>query len=425
MRENCIVKINDMIMVSIDDHVIEPHDLFDNHMPAAYKDKGPQFQRLDNGVDQWEFQGQVMGTVGLGATASWPRSEWGFDPVGLADMRPGCYDIHQRIRDMNANGVLASVNFPTAAGFAGAWLAGMPDRELSAMAITAYNDWQIDELAGSYPGRIIPMGILPLWDNDACVKELYRIAAKGCTTISFPETPYANDLPGFYGDHWDSVLAAAEDTQIVLSMHIGGAFNLLKRPEGAHMDQLIILAAQLSGVACTDLISSGTFKKFPNLKVALSEGGIGWVPFLLDRMDKHMWNQSWTHLDIGAATATEIWKKNFLGCFITEPSNLRLIDRIGEHTVAWECDYPHSDSTWPLSPEMLMGELDGAGITDDSIINMITWENACRFYRFDPFQHTPREQASVGALRALATDVDVSETSKSVYRQRYATAVAD
>jgi predicted TIM-barrel fold metal-dependent hydrolase len=415
------MKIEDMILVSIDDHIIEPPDLFENHLPAKYRDRGPKFERLANGVDQWVFQGEVMGTVGLGATASWPREEWSFDPVGLAEMRPGCYDIHQRVRDMNANGVLSSMNFPTAAGFAGAWLAGKPDRELSCVAVAAYNDWQIDELAGSYPGRVIPLCILPLWDTDACVVELERIAAKGCTTVTFPETPYANGLPGPYGDHWDGVFGAAERLGIVLSMHIGGAFNLLTRPEGAPPDQLIVLAAQLSAVACTDLITSGTFRKFPDLKVALSEGGFGWVPFLLDRLDKHMWNQSWTHLDIGAATGTDIWKKNFLGCFITEPSNLRLIDRIGDHTLAWECDYPHSDSTWPNSPEELMSEFVAAEVSDD-VINKITWENACRFYNWDPFKHTPKQQTTVGALRALATDVDTAVTTKAQYRERYAAA---
>ena len=418
------MNIDDMILVSIDDHVIEPADLFEKHMPEKYRDQGPKFVRLENGVDQWVFQGEVMGTVGLGATASWPRDEWGFDPVGLAEMRPGCYDVHQRVRDMNANGVLASLNFPTAAGFAGTWLAGKPDLQLAAIAVSAYNDWQIDEIAGGYPGRIMPLGILPLWDTDACVLELERIAAKGCTSVSFPETPYAQGLPSFYSDHWDGVLEAAERLGIVLSMHIGGAFGLLTRPEGAPFDQLIVLAAQLSAVACTDLITSGTFRKFPNLKVALSEGGIGWVPFLLDRMDKHMWNQSWTGLDIGAGSPTEIWKKNFLGCFITEPSNLRLIDRIGEHTVAWECDYPHSDSTWPNSPELLMQEFVGANISDD-VINKITWENACAFYNWDPFKHTPKERATVGALRALATDVDTATTTKAQYRERYAPSVGE
>jgi predicted TIM-barrel fold metal-dependent hydrolase len=417
------MQIDDLIMVSIDDHIIEPPDVFENHMPERYKAEGPQFERLDNGVDQWVFQGEVMGTVGLGAVASWPKEEWNFEPVGLADMRPGCYDMHERIRDMNANGLLASMNFPTAAGFAGTWLAGMPDQKLAAIAVSAYNDWHIDELAGSYPGRIIPMAIGPLWDTDAMVKEIHRVAAKGCTAMSFPETPYVSDLPSFYGDHWDPVLKALCDTDVAICMHIGGAFNLLKRPEGANADQLIVLSPQLSAVATTDLMTSGTFVKFPDLKVALSEGGIGWVPFLLDRLDRHLTNQSWTGLELGADTATELWRRNFLGCFVTEPSVLALVDRIGDETVAWECDYPHSDSTWPESPEYLLAECEGVGLSDEKI-EKITWENACRFYRFDPFQHIAKEKATVGALRALAQDVDTGTTSKAEYKARYQAAGA-
>jgi predicted TIM-barrel fold metal-dependent hydrolase len=413
------MNVNDMIMVSIDDHLIEPPDVFEKHMPAKFKDKAPQFVRLANGVDNWVFQGQEMGTSGLGAVASWPREEWNFEPVGHAEMRPGCYDIHERIRDMNANGLLASMNFPTAAGFAGAWLAGMPDRKLSAMAVSAYNDWHIDDWAGTYPGRIIPMAVLPLWDVDAMVKEIKRIADKGCTSITFPETPHANDLPGFYGNHWDPVLKALCDNNVCMSMHIGGAFNLIKRAEGATMDQLIVISPQLSAIATTDLVASGTFAKFPDLKVALSEGGIGWIPFLLDRIDRHIWNHSWTGLDIGAASGTELWKKNFLGCFITDPSSLALVERMGIDTIAWECDYPHSDSTWPVSPELLIKECNDAKLTDTQITK-ITWENACRFYNYDPFKYIPKERATVGALRALATDVDTSTTPKAEYRARYA-----
>ncbi|MGE3324353.1 MAG: amidohydrolase family protein [Acidimicrobiia bacterium] len=415
------MNVNDLIMVSIDDHIIEPPNVFEGRMPAKFADDAPKFVRDANGIDNWVFQGQIMGTSGLGAVASWPRDEWGFDPVGHAEMRPGCYDIHERVRDMNANGLLASMNFPTSAGFAGAWLAGMPNRELSAAAVSAYNDWHIDELAGSYPGRFIPLGLLPLWDIEACVKEIHRIAAKGCTAITFPETPHANQLPGFYGDHWDPVLGALCDTDIAVCMHIGGAFNLLQRAEGSTADQLIVLAPQLSALAATDLIVSGTFVKFPNLKVAMSEGGIGWIPFYLDRVDRHVTNHTWTGVDIGAKNGTELWRKNFLGCFITDPSALGQLDRIGIDTVTWECDYPHSDSTWPNSPEFFLEEANAAGLSDE-YINKITWENACRFFRFDPFQHRTKEQATVGALRALATDVDTSTTSRSVYKARYAAA---
>jgi len=412
------VDIDGMILVSIDDHVIEPPDLFERHMPESRRAEAPRVVHREDGVDRWVFQGLDVGPTGLGAVATWPKHEWSMDPVGFAEMRPGSYDIHERVRDMNVNGLLASMCFPTFAGFAGTWLAQAPDRELTNVAISAYNDWHIDEWCGSYPGRFLPLAIGPLWDRDALVAEIRRVAAKGCRAITLPETPYGVGLPSFYTDEWDPVFKALCDEDVAVCMHIGGAFNLLQRPEGAPHDQLIIMSPQLSAVATTDLMVSGTFNRFPDLRVALSEGGIGWIPFMLDRVDRHIVNQSWTGLDLGGLTATELFRKNFLGCFITDPSALHLAERIGIEALAWECDYPHSDSTWPRSPELLMQELQAAHLSDEAIA-AITWENACRFFRFDPFAHRSRDEATVGALRALAPDVDTSETPKAVYRARY------
>jgi hypothetical protein len=121
---------------------------------------------------------------------------------------------------------------------------------------------------------------------------------------------------------------------------------------------------------------------------------------------------------------TEVWRSNFLGCFITDPAALCVLDRIGVDSVAWECDYPHSDSTWPRSPESLWEELQAAAVTSGQIIDAISWQNAARFFRFDPFVHRSRSEANLGALRASATDVDVSETSKAEYKRRYEASVA-
>jgi len=119
------MRTDEMILVSIDDHVIEPPDLFDRHMPERLRDVAPHVAHGEYGVDSWIVQGMQA--------------------VGFAEMRPGCYDIHGRVRDMNVNGVLASMCFPTFAGFAGTWLAQARDKELTAIAIAAYNDWHIDE----------------------------------------------------------------------------------------------------------------------------------------------------------------------------------------------------------------------------------------------------------------------------------------
>jgi predicted TIM-barrel fold metal-dependent hydrolase len=358
---------------------------------------------------------------GLGAVASWPHEEWGFDPVDFPEMRPGTYDVELRVRDMDANGQLTGMCFPTFAGFNGMSLArSTVDRELTNVVVSAYNDWHIDELAGDHPGRFIPLGIVPTYDPQAMAAEIHRIAKKGCTAISLPETPYGVGLPAFHEDgYWDPVFTALCDNDMAICLHIGGAFGLLQRARTAGADHLIVLTPQLSAVTAADMMVGGVFNRFPDLRVALSEGGIGWIPFFLDRIDRHIWNQRWTGLKVSnGKTPTELFRSNFLGCFITDPSGLRVRDRIGVEAIAWECDYPHSDSTWPESPELLWAEMQAAGCSDDEIED-ITWRNACRFFRFDPFAKVPREQANVAALRARATDVDVRETSKAEYRRRW------
>ncbi len=417
------MQVDDMILVSIDDHIIEPADMFERHMPAKYKDDAPKYvYGGPDGIDHWEYQGQQTGSVGLNAVASWPREEWSFDPVGQSEMRPGCYDLDLRVKDMDANGVLASMCFPTFAGFNGMSLArSTVDRDLTKVVVSAYNDWHIDELAGDHPGRFLPLAILPVFDSAGMVAEIKRVAAKGCHAVSLPEAPYGVDLPAFDDDaYWGPVFSACEDLDVAVCLHIGGSFGLIQRPPNFLIDNLIILAPQLSAIIATDLILAGTFRKHPRLKVALSEGGIGWIGFYLDRLDRHVWNHRWTGLKIADEdiTPSELWRRNFLGCFITDPSGLAVRDRIGVETIAWECDYPHSDSTWPRSPETVLGELRDVGAPDDEI-DKITWQNACRFFSFDPFEHRTREQATVAGLRATAADVDVSETSRATYKERY------
>jgi predicted TIM-barrel fold metal-dependent hydrolase len=421
--------INDMVMISIDDHVIEPPDLFEKHMPAKYLDQAPKLVKNPGGPDQWIFQGEATGTAGLSAVVSLPKEEWGFNPTDVSEMRPGCYDIVERVKDMDANGLLAGMNFPTFPGFAGTHVAKMADQELSAVTIAAWNDWAIDEIAGGNPGRFLPMAILPHFDIERSVAEVYRVAAKGCVAVSIPEAPYGIGLPSFASGHWDPVFAALLDTGMVPCMHIGGAFGLLKRPEDVPWlpDDIMILAPQVMAVTTTDIILGGLLQRFPDLKFALSEGGIGWVSFFLDRLDRHVTNQAWTHLDKipKGKTPTEMWREHFLACFITDPSALRLRDRIGVESLAWECDYPHSDCTWPNSPELLHAELVAAGCSDEDI-DMITWKNVARFFSYDPFAHIPKEQATVGALRARAAaeHVDTRETPKAEYSRRYALAHA-
>ncbi len=265
------MRVDDMVLVSIDDHVIEPADMFERHLPANCLDRAPKVVTGDDGVEHWHYLDTETGSFGLNAVASWPQEEWGMDPVGFAEMRPGVYDVTHRVRDMDANGVLASMCFPSFPGFNGMNLvrSGAKDIDLTKKVVSAYNDWHIAEWCGAYPGRFIALAILPLFDIDATVSEIHRVADLGCTAVSLPEAPHGVGLPSFFTDHWDPVFSALCDTDMAVCMHIGGSFGLITHPNGAPIDHLIMLAPQLSALSANDLIISGTFRRFPDLRVAL------------------------------------------------------------------------------------------------------------------------------------------------------------
>src|SRR5262245_51442386 len=183
------MNIDEMILVSIDDHVVEPPDMFDGRVPARWADLAPRVVKGEDGIERWIYRGRPTGVSGLNAVVSWPPEEWDKNPANFAEMRPGTYDIHARIRDMDRNGILASMCFPTFTGFSAGHLTFFKD-EITVAMIQAYNDWHIDGWAGAYPGRFIPIALVPTWDPALMVAEIHRVAAKGCRAITMPEQPH-------------------------------------------------------------------------------------------------------------------------------------------------------------------------------------------------------------------------------------------
>ncbi len=418
------MRLEEMVLVSIDDHVIEPPDMFDGHVPAKWASQAPRVETV-NGMDQWTFQGVESPTpFGMCAVVTWPKEEWGWNPGRFGEIRPGCYDHELRVADMNANGILSSMCFPTMAGFNARMFTESADKTLSLIMLQAYNDWIVDEWCGSHPGRFIPMGIVPMWDPELCAVEVRRLAAKGCKAISFLEAPHAWGLPSLLTDHWDPMVKAMCDTGSVMCMHIGASGSLITLAPEAPLDHQIILPTQLTLMATQDILFGPLLRKFPDLKVALSEGGIGWIPYYLERADRHVENQVWLDQDWSKRKPSEIFRDQILACFITDPSGVKLRNEIGIDNIAWECDYPHTDSTFPLSPERLFAEFTDAGATDVEIDKM-THANSCRFFDFDPFSHIPKDQANVAALRSLATHVDLTTTTKAEYQARWDAAASD
>lgn len=413
----------DLIMISVDDHVVEPPTLFDGHIPAKYRDRAPKVLSKD-GLDVWTFNGAVIPNIGLNAVAGRPKEEYGVDPTSFEEIRPGCYDIDERIKDMNAGGLLASMNFPSFPGFSGRLIATADDKDLALAVIRAYNDWHIDEWAGTHPGRIIPMALPVLWDAEACAAEVRRVAAKGCHSMTFTENPATLGYPSFHSDYWDPLWKAVSDEDVVLSIHLGSSGKLAVTAPDAPMDVMITLQPINVCQAAADLMWSRVIKKFPRIKFALSEGGTGWIPYFLDRIDRtYDMHHLWTGQDFGGKLPSEVFREHFLTCFISDPIGIKLRHDIGLDNIAWECDYPHSDSPWPHAPEELSTM--AADVPDDEL-NKITYQNAMRWYSFDPFVGgRTRETSTVGALRAEAAGHDVSIKARGKGRSPSGTTLAD
>ena len=402
--------LDDMILVSVDDHVVEPADLFTHHLSAAWKSRAPRVVRKKDGSDVWFFEGQQVPSIALHAVVGRPREEYGMESTNFEQLRPGTWNVHERIRDMNANGVLASLCFPSFPGCCGALWSKTRDKGVALTMLRAYNDWHIDEWSGAYPGRFIPVALPPLWDPKGMADEIRRVAKKGCHAISFSENPEEIGLPSLHAEHWDPFWSACSDEGAIVCMHVGTGAATAYTAMDSPVDVMLTLQPINSVNCAADLLWSRVLRKFPRLRIALCEGGIGWVPHFLERADYvYEHHRAWTRQSFGAKRPSDVFREQIVTCFVDDPIGIANRHAIGIDSITWECNYPHAGTTWPRSPEQLSQLLRDV---PDTEVDQITHGNALRHFRLDPFAHVPAERCRVGALRAQARDVDVSVSSK-------------
>ena len=400
------MQAEDLILVSVDDHVVEPPDMFKNHTPAKWRDSMPRSIKGAGGNDVWVFEGREIPNIGLNAVAGRPPEDYNMDVTSYDQIRRGTYDIHQRVRDMNVNGVLGSMCFPSFPQFTGQLFSRAGDKELGLAALRAYNDWHIEEWCGSYPGRFIPLALPPIWDPELMAEEVRRVAAKGVHAITFSEDPTRLKWPSLHSTHWDPFYKACVDNDVVICLHIGSS-SYIPSYEDAPFDVSITMTPMNLFETAANLIWSPVLTRFPTIQFALSEGGIGWLPYFLERIDYvYERHRFWTHQDFGDELPSQRARRHFTFCFIDDKYGVQARHQIGIDNITWECDYPHSDSAWPTAPEAVMKHFDDT-VTDEEI-NKMTHLNAMRVFHYDPFTHIPKEQATVGALRAQAADVSTS-----------------
>lgn len=399
------MQLNDMVLVSVDDHIVEPPTMFDAHIPLAYKDKAPRVIQ-EAGTDIWIYEGRKLPNIGLNAVVGRPPEEYGVEPAAFDQMRKGAWSAKERVDDMNANGVLGSLGFPTFPGFAGMLFCGASDKTAANIIVKAYNDWHVDEWCASAPGRFIPIAILPLWSPELMVEEIKRVAKKGVTTVSFPDNPAAKGLPSIHNTYWDPVWKALSDHDMVISAHIGTGAGAPHASMESPIDAWITTMPMSISNSAADWLFSTVFTRFPKLKLALSEGGIGWIPYFLERADftyKH--HHAWTNSNFHGRLPSDVFKAHVITCFIDDIFGLKSIGDMNADMVMWECDYPHSDTVWPKCPEYLWDSIQGLA---PEMIDKMTHLNAMREYRYDPLTLLGKENCTVGALRAQAIHVDTS-----------------
>ena len=368
-------------VISADDHIVEPPDTFAGRMPSALAERAPHVVDKQDGSQVWEYDGEEIPNVGFNAVVGRPVSEYSFEPTRFDEMRRGAWDIEARVADMDVNGVYASVNFPSfLPGFCGQRLQLGRDRDLALAAVRAWNDWHIEAWAGPHPDRIIPCQIPWLLDPVLAAEEVRRNAERGFKAITFSEAPQKLGLPSIHTGYWDPVMAACEETGTVVNLHIGSSGTSPATADDAPADTVGVLFFGYAMFAAVDWLYSLIPVRFPGIKICMSEGGIGWVAGLLDRLDHmlsyHDMYGTWT-ADIGL-TPAEVLKRNFWFCAVEDPSSFVQRERIGVGHILVESDYPHCDSTWPNTQAVIRRDI-GDLPADD--IRRITWQNASELYR--------------------------------------------
>jgi predicted TIM-barrel fold metal-dependent hydrolase len=392
-------------IISVDDHVVEPPHVWQTWLPTAFRDRGPRierqrgelrflrrrhaFKQTDDGVwaDVWMFDGIGMPLVGGLASAGTDKGAADNAPMLYDEMRPGAHQQAARLVDMDANHTDASLCFPTFPRFCGQTFLECDDRELALACVRAYNDWMIDEwCAGDGAGRLLPMALIPLWDPQLAADEVRRCAAKGNTSIAFSESPPALDLPSIHSGAWDPLWAACVETETVVNCHIGSSSTFPSTGPDSPMLTSLALLHEGSQRALVDWLCSGVFERFDELRVVLSEGQIGWMPYLLDRLDR-----TWQHHRGYAGVDDRITKPpseyvrgHVYGCVVDDVVGLENRGRLPFEQIMYEVDFPHGDSSWPNSVATAERLIREAGLDDSEVIRLLR-ANAIDCYRLTRF----------------------------------------
>lgn len=362
--------LDGLLIVDADTHFSEPHDLWVSRAPASWKSRVPQVITVD-GTRQWMIDGEKLIEEG-GGHHSAIRSDgskaegWGFWTLPFEEIHPAAYDIRARLQHMDAQGVWAQIVYPNVMGFGGQRAAGF-DRELKRISVEIYNDAMVD-LQRDSGGRLCPMALLPWWDVPLAVAEARRAAAMGLRGINInPDPQSVAGLPDLGTRDWDPLWEICEALSLPVNFHIGSSggaldwFGHAPWPSSDWDTKLVIGSAALywnNSRIIMNLMMSGLLDRFPKLQFVSIEGGIGWIPFMLQAMEYLIGEGSGAMRQRMSLTPTEYFARNFHACFWFENRGLaEIVSRVGADRILFETDFPHPACLYPAFTPSLVAEL--------------------------------------------------------------------
>jgi predicted TIM-barrel fold metal-dependent hydrolase len=351
----------DELIISADSHVIEVPDLWEKGMPETLKERAPRVY-FDDQRDAWMFgspEVPVQAVGGLFMAGQKAENLENFRRAGFSVARPGGWDPIVRIKDMETDGVSAEVLYPSL----GLGLYCIADAELQEALFRTYNDWLIG-YCQKVPDRLYGIAMLSMYDIDHAIAEMERCKTEGMVGTMIWQVPDPK-LP-FVSEHYERFWAASQDLDMPVHLHILTGFGDSMHRQTSHGIKRFRIGVQQTREiedALFDMIFSGVLERYPKLKIVSVENEIGWMPFWLGQCDKAFKRHRHAEKLPMDKLPSEYFRRQVYATFFNDQVGGRLFSWWGADNCMWSNDYPHQNSTWPNSRDVIardMGHLTAA-----------------------------------------------------------------
>ena len=383
-------------VIDADTHYSEPHDLWTSRVPAKFRTQVPHIADNGMGGQCWKFNGDDLLFSSAGSASVIRKDgtksallDWDIQngTMPIHEIHPASYDPVARMEEMDRQGVWAHIIYPNVVGFGAHKLIKHANQELALEILKIYND-ACGEMQATSGGRLYPQALVPFWDLEASLKEIARCKEElKLTGITMSSAPHAAGLPPIIDKHWDPMWELCTALKIPINFHVGSsefdreAFTSGvwpgQTPIGTHVIGCVLLVMN-NAKMLANLLTSDLLVRWPELKFVSVESGIGWIPYVLERLDYQLLETSLDGRVWEQPTAKELFRRSVYGCFwFEEAAPSRVLDYIGFDNVLFESDFPHPTCLYPSPVEHALKVLEPWG---PDVIRKVMSTNAANLY---------------------------------------------